>query len=89
MQTITTMANDPPERISVRDLAKALGGVDMGNMIQTIGGLIDQFGGKGKGSKFASVIGPLFQQFAGLLGKSGGGPAPSEAAAPSDGEATA
>ncbi len=87
MQTVTTMSYDQLERISVRDLAKALGGVEMANMIQTIGGLIDQFGGKGKGSKFASVIGPIFQQFAGLLGKGGG----DAGAPPADGggEATA
>ena len=36
MQTVTTMSYDQLERISVRDLAKALGGVEMANMIQTI-----------------------------------------------------
>ena len=80
---------DPPERISVRDLAKALGGVDMGNMIQTIGGLIDQFGGKGKGSKFASVIGPIFQQLAGLMNKGGGDAGGAPPSADGGGEAAA
>ena len=66
------MTYDQLETISTEDLAQAIGGIDIGSMIQSIGGLADQFGAKGKGSQIAGMIAPIAQQFAGMIGGAGG-----------------
>ena len=86
---LLTMSYDRLDRISVRDLAKVVGGADASSMIQMLGGLIDKFGGKGKGSQLAGMLGPIIQKFSGLFGSSpGAAPAPGDGdAPPASGEA--
>jgi hypothetical protein len=69
MNKLETLSMDQLARVGGGDGA---GGMDIGGMLNMVGGMADKMGAGGKGAQIAGMLGPMIQQFAGAAGGGGG-----------------
>jgi hypothetical protein len=70
---MTKLETIPTEQLACATGGAGLGNIDLGGIINTIGGLVGSFDKSGKASQIIGAIGPLIQQFIGGQGGQQGG----------------
>lgn len=73
---MTKLETIPTNQLAFATGGAGLGNIDLGGIINTIGGLVGSFDKSGKASQIFGAIGPLIQQF---IGGQGGQGAPQQA----------
>jgi hypothetical protein len=66
---MTKLETIPTEQLAIATGGAGLGNIDLGSIINTIGGLVGSFDKSGKASQIIGAIGPLIQQFMGKGGQ--------------------
>jgi hypothetical protein len=62
---MTKLETIPTEQLACATGGAGLGNIDIGSIVNTIGGLVSSFDKSGKASQILGAIGPLIQQFTG------------------------
>ncbi len=65
---MTKLETIPTDQLAFATGGAGLGNIDLGGIINTIGGLVGSFDKSGKASQIIGAIGPLIQQFMGGQG---------------------
>jgi hypothetical protein len=69
MQVMTKLETIPTDQLALATGGAGMGNIDLGGIINTIGGLVGSFDKSGKASQIIGAIGPLIQQFMGKGGQ--------------------